>query len=80
MGLPDFGQPPTPLIAQHLHDEVNVVDGDVAEGVHHGLLVEPEPELGDPLGCRWRVPLSWTHNSYSVLALYRDQLDVETLD
>ena len=32
------------------------------------------------LGCRWRVPLTWVHNPSSVLLLYRDQLDAQTLD
>ena len=83
MGRPDFGRPtahPAPQVAHVLHDDD--VDGDIAEGVHDGLLVEaatePEPTL--PLGCRWRVPLTRVHNPSSVLLLYRDQLDAQTLD
>ena len=59
MGRPNFRRPaahPTPSIAHALHDDdVDVVDGDVAKGVHDGLPVEattePEPTL-------WRVPLT----------------------
>ena len=71
MRQPDFGQPPTPPVTQHLHDDADAVDGDVVEGLHHGLPVELElqPELADPLGFRWRVPLSLVHNPSSVLAL-----------
>ena len=57
MGQPNFGRPPAPLVPQHLHDDADAIDGDIAEGVHHGLQAELELELGDPLGCRWRVPL-----------------------
>ena len=68
-----------PPIAHALHDDdADVVDGDVAEAVDNGLPTEPEPAL--PLGCRWRVPLKWVHNPSSVLLLYQDQLDAETLD
>ena len=85
----------TPPIAHTLHDDdadanadVDVVDGDLAEAVHDGLPVDPaaeielEPELDPalPLGCRWRVPLTRVHNPFSVLLLYRDQLDAQTLD
>ena len=42
-------------------------------GIQHGLPAElAERELVDPLGFCWRVPLSWVHNPYGVLALYRD--------
>ncbi|RVW58989.1 Serine/threonine-protein phosphatase 7 long form-like [Vitis vinifera] len=35
----------------------------------------------DPLGHRWRIPLSWSHNpSPHVLTFYRDQLDAQTQD
>ena len=86
MGRLDFGRPtayPAPLVAHALHDDdANVVDGDVAEAIHDGLPAEltakPEPTL--PLGCRWRVPLTWVHNLSSALLLYLDQLDVMTLD
>ena len=46
MGQPDFGRPvacPTPSVAHDLHDDdVDVVDGDVAEVVDDGLLAELE--------------------------------------
>ena len=32
MEQPNFGRPPTPLITQHLHNDVDVVDGDAAKG------------------------------------------------
>ena len=86
MGRPDFGQPTTHStlpVAHALHDDaVDVVGGDIVEGVHDRLLVEVaiEPEPALPLGCRWRLPLTWVHNSSGVLLLYRDQLDVHTLD
>ena len=51
----------------------NVVNGDVAEAA-----AELESTL--PLECRWRVPLTWVYNPSSVLLLYRDQLDAQTLD
>ena len=42
MGRPNFGRPvayPAPLVAHALHDgDADVVDGDVAEAVHDGLL------------------------------------------
>ena len=41
MGRPDFGLPATPLVAQHLHDDGDAVDGDAVEGLQHGLPVEP---------------------------------------
>ena len=47
MRRPDFGRPPAPLMAQHLHDDA--VDGLENEGVHHGLQAELEPESSDPL-------------------------------
>ena len=88
MGRPNFGQSvayPTPLITHALHDDnVDVVDGDLAKDVDDGLpvkpAVEPEPEPALPFGCRWRVPLTWVHNSFNVLLLYQDQLDAQTLD
>ena len=73
MRQPNFGRPLAPLVAQHLHDDA--VDGLENEGVHHGLQVELELKRGDPLSCRWRVPLLWAHNPSGVLAFYRDQLD-----
>ena len=57
MGKPNFGRPithPAPLVAHDLHDDdVDVVDEDVAEGVHNGLPVEAVDELEPtlPLGC-----------------------------
>ena len=88
MGRPDFGRLATylaPPIPYALHDDdVDVVDGDLAEALDDGLPVEPAVELGPkpalPLGCRWRVPLTRVHNSSGVLLLYRDQLDAQTLD
>ena len=86
MGRPDFGQSvayPPPLVAHALHDDdADVVDRDLVEAIKDGLPVEPaiEQELALPLGCRWRVPLTWVHNPFGVLLLYRDQLDAQTLD
>ena len=65
MGRLDFGQPPAPPIAQHLHDDTDVVDGDAVEGLQHGLPTDPDPEPTDLVGFRWRVPLSWVHNQPS---------------
>ena len=81
MGRPDFGllaAHPAPPVAHALHhDDIDVVDGDVAEAIHNGLpadaAAKPEPAL--PLGCRWRVPLTWVHNPSGLLLLYQDQLD-----
>ena len=73
----------TPPIAHALHDDdADVVDGDVVEGVHDGLLAEAAAELEPtlPLGCRWRVPLTKVHNPPGVLLLYRDQLDAPTFN
>ena len=47
MGQLDFGQPtayPAPLVAHALHDDdadvnADVIDGDLAEAIHDGLLV-----------------------------------------
>ena len=67
-------------------DDADVVDGDLAEALDDGLPVElavesePEPEPALPLGCRWTIPLTRVHNPSSVLLLYRDQLDAQTLD
>ena len=92
VGQPDFGKstaypaPPVPH-ALHVDDaDVDVVDGDLAEALDDGLLLElavepePEPKPALPLGCRWRVPLTWLHNPSDVLLVYRDQLDAQTLD
>ena len=55
---PNFGRPtahPAPPITHALHDDdTNVVDGDVAEGVHNGLPAEAvaEPDSALLLGCR----------------------------
>ena len=73
MGRLNFGRPtayPAPLVAHALHDDdADVVDGDVAEAIDNGLLAEPvtEPKSALPLGCRWRVPLTWVHNPSEVL-------------
>ena len=88
MGRPDFRRSttyPAPPVTHALHDDdVDVIDGDLAKALDDGLPIEPdvEPELEPamPLGCRWRVPLTRVHNSSSVLLLYRDQLDAQTLD
>ena len=86
MGCPDFGRSsayPASPVPHALNDgDADVVDGDLAEALDDGLpvesAVEPKPAL--PLGCRWRVPLTWVHNPSSVLLLYRDLLDAQTLD
>ena len=83
MGQPDFWRPvayPVPPIAHALHDDdADVINGDLVEAVHDGLLVELAAELelepALPLGCRWRVPLTRVHNPFGVFLLYRDQLD-----
>ena len=88
MGRPDFGRStvyPAPPFAHTLHDDdADVVDGDLAEALDDGSpvkpMVEPEPKPALPLGCRWRVSLTRVHNPSSVLLLYRDQLDTQTLD
>ena len=90
MGRPDFGRSvayPAPVVPSALlDDDVDVVDGDLAEALDDGLLLElvvepePEPELALPLGCRWRLPLTRVHNPSGVLLLYRDQLDAQTFD
>ena len=88
MGRPDFGRLatyPAPSVPHALHDDdADVVDGDLAEALDDGLLVEPvvelEPEPALPLGCRWRGPLTRVQNPSGVLLLYRDQLDAQTLD
>ena len=33
MGQPGFGQATTPPVPHHLHDNVDVVDGDTAKGI-----------------------------------------------
>ena len=80
VGPLDFGRLVTPPVPHHLHD-----DDDAVEGQQHGLLAELEAEptkceSTNPLGFCWRVPLSWVHNPYGVLALYQDQLDTQTHD
>ena len=82
MGRPYFGRSttyPAPPVPHALHDDdVDVVDGDLAEALNDGLPVEPaikpdpEPEPALPLGFKWRVPLTWVHNPFGVLLLYRD--------
>ena len=88
MGRPDFGRSstyPAPSVPHALHDDdVDVVDGDLAEALDDGLpvelAVEPEPEPTLPLGCRWRVPLTRVHNLSGVLLLYGDRLNAQTLN
>ena len=86
MGRPDFGRPvahPSPPIAHALHNNnADVIDGDVVEAVHDGLLAElaGEPKPAILLECRWRVPLTPVHNPSGILLLYRDQLDAHTFD
>ena len=69
MGRPDFRQSvayPAPPVVHALHDDdVDVVDGDLAEAIDDGLPVEPVVEL-EP--------------KPSGVLLYRDQLDAKTLD
>ncbi|RVX23743.1 Serine/threonine-protein phosphatase 7 long form-like [Vitis vinifera] len=73
VGRPDFGRPPVPIVVPHVHD-------DVVDGLHDHLLPDEALPI-DPLGHRWRVPLSWSHNpSPHVLTFYRDQLDAQTQD
>ena len=80
MGRPDFGRSVAylaPLGPHALHDDdANVVDGDLVEALDDGLpvepTIEPEPKPALPLGCRWRLPLTWVHNPSGVLLLYRD--------
>ena len=87
MGRANFGRPITPPIPHHLHNDGDTIDRDIVEGIQHELPVKPEVqakqakcESTDPLGFRWRVPLSWVHNPYGVLALYQDHLDAQTCD
>ena len=69
-GSTQFWSTTSPLVAQHLDHEAAddlLVKGPI--GVHHGLLDEDQGlqdeallNVGlpiDPLGCRWRVFLSW---------------------
>ncbi|KAL6330569.1 hypothetical protein AAG906_040500 [Vitis piasezkii] len=73
VGRPDFGRPPVPIVVPHVHD-------DVVDGLHDHLLPDEALPI-DPLGHRWRVLLSWSHNpSPHVLTFYRDQLDAQTQD
>ncbi|RVW12189.1 Serine/threonine-protein phosphatase 7 long form-like [Vitis vinifera] len=81
VGRPDFGRPPAPPAAQHL--EHDATDDLPAKQLDHGLWDEALLHEGlpaDPLGCRWRVPLSWVQNPSCVLTFYRDQLDAQTHD
>ena len=88
VGRPDFGRsaayPALPVPHALHYDDVDVVNGDLVEALKDGLpvepVVEPEAEPALPLGCRWRVPLTWVHNPSDVLFLYRDQLNAQTLD
>ena len=69
VGKPDFGRPLAPPAAQHLnHDTTEDLPVEGPIRVHHELLdkdqgLQDEALLDeglpvDPLGCRWRVPLS----------------------
>ncbi|RVX06235.1 Serine/threonine-protein phosphatase 7 long form-like [Vitis vinifera] len=81
VGRPDFGRPPAPPAVQHL--EYDAADDLPVEQLDHGLQDEALLHEGlpaDPLGCRWRVPLSWAQNPSCVLTFYRDQLDAQTHD
>ena len=81
MGRLDFGRSTAylaPLVPYALHDDD--ADRNLVEALDDGLPVEPEPEPALPLGCRWRVPLTRVYNPSSVLLLYRDQLEAQTLD
>ena len=70
MGRPDFGRPPVPIVVPHVHDD----------DLHDHLLPDETLPI-DPLGHKWRVPLSWSHNpSPHVLTFDRDQLDAQTHD
>ncbi|RVW94352.1 Serine/threonine-protein phosphatase 7 long form-like [Vitis vinifera] len=85
-----FSHPPVDLddatleLLAHLYRELcrASLDGatDIAGCVTllQALLHEGLP--ADPLGCRWRVPLSWAQNPSRVLTFYRDQLDAQTHD
>ena len=90
-GLTRFWSTTSSSVAQHLdHDTTDdlLVKGPIR--VHHGLLVEDQGlqdkallDAGlptDPLGCRWRVLLSWAQNPSRVLTFYQDQLDAQTYD
>ncbi|KAL6318110.1 hypothetical protein AAG906_035255 [Vitis piasezkii] len=71
MGRLDFGRPP--IMRSMIY----------RWRLDHGLLDEAllhEGLLADPLGCRWRVPLSWAQNPSRVLTFYRDRLDACTHD
>ncbi|KAL6313700.1 hypothetical protein AAG906_010118 [Vitis piasezkii] len=79
-GHPDFGRPPTLQPKDLEHD---ATDDLPAEQLDHGLQDKALLHEGlptDPLGCRWRVPLSWAQNPSRVLTFYRDQLDAQTHD
>ena len=68
MGQPNFRHPSVPIVVPYVHD-------DVVDGLHDHLLLD-EALLINPLGHRWRVHMSWSHNpSPHVLTFYRDQLD-----
>ena len=90
VGQPNFGRSPAPPVAPHLDHDADDLPIEGPIGVHHGLLDEDQGlqdeallNVGlpiDPLGCRWRVPLSWAQNPSRVLTFYRDQLDAQTHD
>ena len=73
MSRPDFDRSSAPIVVPHVHD-------DVVDGLHDHLLPDEALPI-DPLGHKWRVPLSWSHNpSPHVLTFYKDQLDAQTQD
>ncbi|KAL6338665.1 hypothetical protein AAG906_021482 [Vitis piasezkii] len=73
VGRLDFRHPPMPIVVPHAHDEV-------VDGLHDHLLSDEALPI-DPLGHRWRVSLSLSHNpSPHVLTFYQDQLDAQTQD
>ena len=81
LSRPYFGRSPASLAAQYL--EHDAADDLPAEQLDHELQDEAllnEGLLADPLGCRWRVPLSWAQNPSRVVTFYRDQLDAQTHD
>ena len=38
MERPDFSRPLALLVANHLYDDVDAIDGDAVKGLQHGLL------------------------------------------
>ena len=42
MGRSNFGRPTAPSIPHHLHNDSDVVDGDVVKGIQHGIPIALE--------------------------------------